>query len=257
MADASGNQRLPRPPSLGLVEMVEARWARTARYRLDRTRHRARSHQPRANRRFVDSFSQAYAPPAGSVHPAPGRRLVNPRDRSRAEALGAGGKAATFSRFAPFARVPEESSMKACLDDNELLQVLVSDVGEYADSRAHLAGCSQCAGAYQKIAADTGIITSALTRAADRLDYRENAIARAAKSGALARFRYGVRSAVVFSGAMAFGGAAAFALMIALGWRPTTMKNEIARVSAGNPSARIASASGDTNQMASGNAKQV
>jgi len=137
--------------------------------------------------------------------------------------------------------------MKACLDDNQLLQVLVSDVGEYADSRAHLAGCSQCSGAYQQIAADTGIITSALTRAADRLDYRENAIARAAKSGALARFRYGVRSAVVFSGAMAFGGAAAFALMIALGWRPTTMKNEIAR----------ASASGDTNQVASGNAKQV
>jgi hypothetical protein len=147
--------------------------------------------------------------------------------------------------------------MKACLDDNELLQVLVSDVGEYADSRAHLAGCSRCSGAYQKIAADTGIITSALTRAADRLDYRENAIARAAKSGALARFRYGVRSAVVFSGAMAFGGAAAFALMIALGWRPTTMKNEIARASAGNPSARVASASGDTNQVASGNAKQV
>jgi hypothetical protein len=134
--------------------------------------------------------------------------------------------------------------MKACLDDNELLRVLVSDVGEYADSRAHLAGCSRCASLYQQIAAEAGIITNALTGAADHLDYRENAIARA---GMITRFSHGFRTAAVFSGAMAFGGAAAFALMIALGWRPTTIKNEIARASAINPPAQVASTSGDAN----------
>jgi hypothetical protein len=129
--------------------------------------------------------------------------------------------------------------MKLCLDDNKLLQILVADDGEsareFSDDRAHLSGCSGCAERYQEIALENGSITSALTGAADHLNYRESA----RNLGILARFRDGLRTAMVFSAAAAFGGAAAFALLLALGWRPITERSEIARASVSNPASPI------------------
>jgi len=140
--------------------------------------------------------------------------------------------------------------MKLCLDDNKLLQILVADDGEsggeFSDERAHLAGCSGCAGRYREIAVENGSITSALTGAADHLNYRESA----RKLGVLARFRDGLRTATVFSAAAALGGAAAFALLLALGWRPITPRSEIARASVSNPaSPMVASVNRNASQV--------
>jgi hypothetical protein len=129
--------------------------------------------------------------------------------------------------------------MKLCLDDNKLLQRLVADDGEstreFSDDQAHLSGCSGCAERYREIALENGSITSALTGAADRLNYRESA----RNLGILARFWDGLRTAMVFSAAAAFGGAAAFALLLALGWRPITERSEIARASVSNAASPI------------------
>ena len=143
--------------------------------------------------------------------------------------------------------------MKLCLDDNKLLRILVADDGESAqeyarelsDDRAHLAGCSGCAERYREIALENGSITSALTGAADRLNYRESA----RNLGILARFRDGVRTAMVFSAAAAFGGADAFAHLLALGWRPITERSEIARASVSNAASPIASVNRDASQV--------
>jgi hypothetical protein len=119
--------------------------------------------------------------------------------------------------------------MKPCLDDNELLQLLIADDGEYPDRRTHLAECSRCAERHYEAERDAGMIARTLTQAADHLRYRESA----AESSVLDRIGGGLRIAAIFCGASAFGGAAAFALLIALGWRPVVTQTEIAQASAG------------------------
>ena len=128
--------------------------------------------------------------------------------------------------------------MKSCLDDGELLHLLIADAGEYADDRAHLAECSRCAERYEEVARDAGTITSALTQAADHLRGRESA----AMPSVDTRVGGGFRTAAIFSGAAAFGGAAAFALLIALGWRPASAPNRLAQAPANTSVSDIAAA---------------
>lgn len=106
--------------------------------------------------------------------------------------------------------------MKPCLGDSELLQLMVADGGDHPDHREHLTECSRCAARYEEIARDAGTITSALTRAADNLISHK----RVAETFAKERFADGFRIAAIFTGATALGGAAAFALLLTLGWGP-------------------------------------
>jgi hypothetical protein len=112
--------------------------------------------------------------------------------------------------------------MKPCLQDDELLHLLIADDGEYPDCREHLLECSRCARRYHEAALDTGRVTSTLTIAADSL--------RARKSPSIARIRVrdGFRMAAIFSGAAAFGGGSAFILLLALGWRPASAQIPVA-----------------------------
>jgi len=106
--------------------------------------------------------------------------------------------------------------MKRCLDNNELLRLWTAEAGDFPDHRAHLGECPQCTASYGQLTLDAGAITVALTDAADHL--------RSRKSTAIRSFQVrggnGWRTAAIFCGATAFGGAGAFALMIALGWQP-------------------------------------
>jgi hypothetical protein len=140
--------------------------------------------------------------------------------------------------------------MKPCLDDDGLLQLYLADASEYPDRRAHVAECSSCTSRLNQVARDAGIITSALTHAANHLNYRSSA-----RLGVFARIRDGFRTMVVFSGAAALGGAAAFALMLALGWRPVVAGNQLARATSGNVASAIVSAGGVTapNQVIASN----
>jgi hypothetical protein len=113
--------------------------------------------------------------------------------------------------------------MKACLDDNELLRLWAAEPGESLDHRVHLAQCPRCTASYDQLLNEAGMITSALTNGADRLHSRKSATV-----GSLLRFGSGLRTAAVFCGAAALGGAAAFALLIALGWHPTSASNQFA-----------------------------
>src|SRR5579859_7002274 len=104
--------------------------------------------------------------------------------------------------------------MKRCLNENELMQLWAADPAENADLRAHLAQCSRCAASYAQLAREAGTITDALTTAADHLKWRDRAGTRSAYAG----LGDHIRTALIFSGAAAFGGAAAVALMVSLGW---------------------------------------
>jgi hypothetical protein len=115
--------------------------------------------------------------------------------------------------------------MKPCLEDSELLQLMVADAGDSPDHRAHLQECSHCTARYDEVARDTGMITSALTHAADNLISPK----RGAETFAEARFADGFRLAAIFTGATALGGAAAFALLLTLGWRPAAAPNQLAQ----------------------------
>ena len=106
--------------------------------------------------------------------------------------------------------------MKRCLDENQLMQLWAAEPVEYPDLRAHLAQCSRCTASYAQLARDAGTITDALTAAAGHLKWRDRTAARGAYAGIGAR----LRGVFVFSGVAAFGGAVAFALMVALGWHP-------------------------------------
>ncbi len=118
--------------------------------------------------------------------------------------------------------------MKRCLDENELIRLWTAEPAEFPDLRAHLAQCSRCATGYKQLARDAGTIAGALTVAADHLRWRD----RAATHGAYVRLGNRRRTAVIFSGAAAFGGAAAFALMLALGWHPERAATRLAQASA-------------------------
>jgi len=121
--------------------------------------------------------------------------------------------------------------MKRCLDENELIRLWTADPAEFPDLRAHLTQCSRCATGYDQLTRDAGMIADALTVAADHLKWRD----RAATHGAYARLGNRLRTAVIFSGAAAFGGAAAFALMLALGWHPE--RAALVASGTGNPAA--------------------
>jgi hypothetical protein len=127
--------------------------------------------------------------------------------------------------------------MKACLDEDGLLQLYLADASEYPDRRSHVAECSSCTGRLHQVARDAGTITGALTHAADHLNYRSSAGA-----NVFARIGDGFRTMVVFSGAAAFGGAAAFAVILALGWRPVVTGDQLARATSGNVVSAIAPA---------------
>jgi hypothetical protein len=146
--------------------------------------------------------------------------------------------------------------MKPCLDDNELLRLWTSETHESPDQRAHLAQCPQCTAGLDQLAREAGMITGALTTAADHLRWRE----RAAMPSTYARIGEGLRTAAIFSGAAAFGGAAAFALLVALGWHPAYRSNRIANAAgdtlvadtaAGNPAASASMASAASESGAS------
>jgi hypothetical protein len=107
--------------------------------------------------------------------------------------------------------------MKPCLDDHELLHLWTAEADELPDQRAHLAGCQRCTASYEEVSRDAGLITAALTTAADSLRGRD----RARVPGFFARIGEGARVATIFSGAAALGGVAAFVLMLALGWHPS------------------------------------
>jgi hypothetical protein len=115
--------------------------------------------------------------------------------------------------------------MKPCLDDNELLRLWAAEAHESPDERAHLARCPRCTAGFDQLAREAGMITGALTTAADHLRWRE----RAARPNTYARIGEGLRTAAIFSGAAVFGGAAAFALLVALGWHPARASNRIAK----------------------------
>jgi|HubBroStandDraft_5_1064220.scaffolds.fasta_scaffold116904_2 hypothetical protein len=114
--------------------------------------------------------------------------------------------------------------MKLCLDDNELLRLWTAEAGEFPDQRAHLAQCSGCAASYDQLTRETCTITAALTAAADHLRPRESAAVRTFH----VRVGESFRIAAIFTGAVAFGGASAFALLIALGWQPAGASNRFA-----------------------------
>lgn len=116
--------------------------------------------------------------------------------------------------------------MKPCLEDSELLQLMVAEPGGSPGQREHLKECSGCAARYEEIAHDAGTITSALTHAADNLISRKRA---AEATFAEARFGGGFRLATIFTGATALGGAAAFALLLTLGWRPAPASDQLAQ----------------------------
>lgn len=100
-----------------------------------------------------------------------------------------------------------------CLDESELLHLWSAAADELVAQRAHLAECSRCSAGYELIAHDAGLIGTALTAAADHLPHPGRAAGRR-ETG----FIGSLRTAAIFTGAMAFGGAAAFGLMFALGW---------------------------------------
>ena len=127
--------------------------------------------------------------------------------------------------------------MKPCLDDDGLLQLYLADASEYPDRRAHLAECSNCAGRLNQVELDAGTITSALTHAANHLNYRSHA-----RANVFARIGDGFRTMVVFSGAAAFGGAAAFAVVLALGWRPAATGIQVAQVTSDRAAGAVAPA---------------
>jgi hypothetical protein len=142
--------------------------------------------------------------------------------------------------------------MKPCLDNNELLRLWAAEADESPDQRAHLAQCPQCTASYDQLAREAGMITGALTEAADHLRRRD----RAAMRSTYARIGDGLRTAAVFSGAAAFGGAAAFALLVALGWHPASASTNrlanaageavVGETSAGNRTASARTAIADS-----------
>jgi hypothetical protein len=145
--------------------------------------------------------------------------------------------------------------MKPCLDDDGLLQLYLADASEYPDRRAHIAQCSSCAGRLNQVARDAGLITSALTNAANHLNYRSHA-----RANVFTRIGDGFRTMVVFSGAAAFGGAAAFAVILALGWRPVVTGDQLARATPVNAVGAVAPAGAFTaasQVIASNNADSV
>jgi hypothetical protein len=119
--------------------------------------------------------------------------------------------------------------MKPCLDDNEMLHRLAAEDGEPATSRAHLVECPRCAARFDDLAREAAAITNALSAAADSLrpSRSSTAIARGH-----AHIGGGFRSAAILSGAAAFGGVAAFALLLALGWRPPPAQKQLANAGA-------------------------
>jgi hypothetical protein len=131
--------------------------------------------------------------------------------------------------------------MKPCLEDSELLHLLAADAGDNADHRQHLTECSRCAARYEEAVREAGMITSALTHAADHLISRK----RAAEASAYEPFGDRFRLAAIFSGAAAFGGAAAFALLLTLGWRPVSVSNRLAQVASNTAASGIASVNRD------------
>jgi hypothetical protein len=139
--------------------------------------------------------------------------------------------------------------MKQCLDDNELLGLWAAEVGELPDQRAHLAQCQQCTASYDELGREAGLITGALTAAAEHLRGRDRAPLR----GAFAHIGKGLRTAAIFSGAAAFGGAAAFALLVMLGWHPVSASNRLTNVAGNAAVAETAAA----NRNASGSAAIV
>ncbi len=135
--------------------------------------------------------------------------------------------------------------MKSCLDDNELLRLWADEPGESAESRAHLALCQRCAAAYDQIARDAKTIATALTVAADHLRWRNSAAA-IVRNG-YSRIGSGLRTTVVFSAATAFGGVAAFMVMVALGWHSAHRSFPLANAA---PHALVARAALDTRSAA-------
>jgi hypothetical protein len=115
--------------------------------------------------------------------------------------------------------------MKPCLEDIELLQLMVADAGDSLDHREHLQECSRCAARFEEVARDTGRITSVLTHAADNLISHK----RVAETFAEPQFADRFRLAAIFTGATALGGAAAFALLLTLGWGPAPPSNQLTR----------------------------
>lgn len=134
--------------------------------------------------------------------------------------------------------------MKRCIDENELMRLWAADPAEFPDLRDHLGQCPRCAAGYGQLGRDAATIANALTVAADHLKWR----GRTVTDGAINRLGGRIRTAVIFSGAAAFGGAAAFALMLALGWHPARR--------ADNPAApantEVAEAEADTALLNSG-----
>ena len=126
--------------------------------------------------------------------------------------------------------------MKPCLEDSELLHLLVVEAGDNADHHDHLKECSRCAARYEEVARDADTITSALTQAADNLISHKRI-----EPYADGWFGDGFRLAAIFTGATALGGAAAFALLLTLGWRPATTSNQLARAAANTSASEIAS----------------
>jgi len=125
--------------------------------------------------------------------------------------------------------------MKPCLEDSELLHLLAAEAADNVDHQDHLKECSRCAARYEEVARDADTITSALTQAADNLISRK----RFAETYAYAWFGDGFRIAAIFAGATALGGAAAFALLLTLGWRPAS--NQLAQTAANRSASKVAS----------------
>ncbi len=114
--------------------------------------------------------------------------------------------------------------MTLCLDDNELLRLWIAAAGEFPDQRAHLTECLRCTTSYDQLTREAGTITTALTAAADHLRPRESDAVRSFHR----RVGDSFRTTAIFTGAVAFGGASAFALLIALGWQPAGASNRFA-----------------------------
>ncbi|MBF6559841.1 MAG: hypothetical protein IVW56_06085 [Candidatus Binataceae bacterium] len=109
--------------------------------------------------------------------------------------------------------------MKGCLNENDLIRIQHGDDFEFAAERLHLRKCPACAARADELASDTRRIAAALAAtAADSRALRQSRRAGFGRTAVLERGR--LRKFGVYAGTAVCGGTVAFAIMMALGWRP-------------------------------------
>ena len=119
--------------------------------------------------------------------------------------------------------------MKGCLSESDLLRLQVAEDFEFATERLHIKECPACTTRAKAFAQDTRRIADALsTLVADTRALRANQTERARDfKSALTIFRLPRRGFAFFTGVAVCGGATAFAVLLALGWRPSERQPQV------------------------------